>query len=403
MAQFDLLVIENNKQKRKPSAAQTIDFLSIKVGASGLEIKETTGHFDFSAKKLTNMAAATASGHAVEYDQLNTALALYVPLTQKGANNGVATLDSGGKIPASQLPSTVMEFKGQYNANTNSPALANGTGDAGDVYRVNVAGSHDFGAGSISFAVGDWVMYNGSIWEKAQNSNAVNSVNGQQGVVVLTSDDISEGTTNLYYTDGRFDTRFAAKTTDDLGEGTTNLYFTPARAKAAAVADAISDGVTDVAPSQNAVYDALALKQDLLTASNGVKKVANDIQRDDAKTFQNDNGSAITVRQVVYVKANGHVDKAQATVSALGDFALGLVEDASIAAAASGKITVRRGAIVGGFSGLTPGKKQYVSRATAGALTEDLSAFTTGESAYCVGRALSATEIEFDPQFEYEF
>ena len=29
-----------------------------------------------------------------------------------GLANGVATLDSGGKIPASQLPSSVMEYKG---------------------------------------------------------------------------------------------------------------------------------------------------------------------------------------------------------------------------------------------------------------------------------------------------
>ena len=45
----------------------------------------------------------------------------------------------------------------------------------------------------------------------------------------------------------------------------TNLYFTDARAKAAAVADAINDGTTDVAPSQNAVFDALALKEPTIT------------------------------------------------------------------------------------------------------------------------------------------
>jgi len=50
--------------------------------------------------------------------------------------------------------------------------------------------------------------------------------------------------------------------TDDLAEGSTNLYFTTARARTAAVADVITDGVTNVAPSQNAVYDALVLKAD---------------------------------------------------------------------------------------------------------------------------------------------
>jgi hypothetical protein len=48
---------------------------------------------------------------------------------------------------------------------------------------------------------------------------------------------------------------------DAVPEGSSNLYFTAARAKQAAVSDAIVDGVLDVAPSQNSVFDALAGKQ----------------------------------------------------------------------------------------------------------------------------------------------
>ena len=58
------------------------------------------------------------------------------------------------------------------------------------------------------------------------------SVNGQTGVVVLDTDDIAEGSANLYYTDARFDTRFATKTTSDLTEG-ANLYYTDSRSRAA--------------------------------------------------------------------------------------------------------------------------------------------------------------------------
>lgn len=56
----------------------------------------------------------------------------------------------------------------------------------------------------------------------------VQSVNGETGEVVLDTDDIAEGLTNVYYTDARFDTRLATKSTDDLTEG-TNLYYTDAR------------------------------------------------------------------------------------------------------------------------------------------------------------------------------
>ena len=50
--------------------------------------------------------------------------------------NGVPKLDENGKILVSQLPNSVMEFKGVWNAATNTPTLANGTGNAGDVYLV---------------------------------------------------------------------------------------------------------------------------------------------------------------------------------------------------------------------------------------------------------------------------
>ena len=52
-------------------------------------------------------------------------------------------------------------------------------------------------------------------------------------------------------------------TTQNISEHSSNLYFTTARAKSATVADAINNGTTDVAPSQNSVFDALALKLNL--------------------------------------------------------------------------------------------------------------------------------------------
>ena len=91
-----------------------------------------------------------------------------VPL---GGANGVATLDSSGKVPVSQLPSSVVTYLGTWNAATNTPTLANGTGDAGDMYICNVAGTVNFGAGPITFAVGDWVLYGSGTWQKSNGQN----------------------------------------------------------------------------------------------------------------------------------------------------------------------------------------------------------------------------------------
>jgi hypothetical protein len=84
--------------------------------------------------------------------------------------NGIPQLDGSGKILVSQLPNSVMEYKGSWNAATNTPTLVNGTGNAGDVYLCEVAGTVNFGAGPITFAVGDQVIYSGAIWQRASGA-----------------------------------------------------------------------------------------------------------------------------------------------------------------------------------------------------------------------------------------
>ena len=67
-------------------------------------------------------------------------------------------------------------------------------------------------------------------------------------IAAASTTDLSEGS-NLYYTDARADARIAAATTDDLSEGSTNLYYTDARADAriaAADTDALSEGATNL-------------------------------------------------------------------------------------------------------------------------------------------------------------
>ena len=124
---------------------------------------------------------------------------------------------------------------------------------------------------------------------------------------------IAEGT-NLYYTDARADARIAAADTDDLSEGGTNLYYTDARAKAATVADAIANGVADVAPSQNAVFDALALKEGTLSAGTLTQYYRGD------KSWQTLNTAAVAEdTNLYYTDARADARIAAATLTALSD------------------------------------------------------------------------------------
>ena len=64
--------------------------------------------------------------------------------------------------------------QGSWAASTNTPTLADGTGTVGHFYTVSVAGSVDFGNGSITFAVGDQVFYNGVAWRKIPGPSGTN-------------------------------------------------------------------------------------------------------------------------------------------------------------------------------------------------------------------------------------
>lgn len=108
---------------------------------------------------------------------------------------GLAGLDLSGKIPTSLIPSALLgavNYRGSWDANQNEPALESGVGSKGDYYVVNVAGSFDLD-GISTWNLGDWAIYNGSVWERVSNSDAVTSVNGRTGAVVLNADDVGMG------------------------------------------------------------------------------------------------------------------------------------------------------------------------------------------------------------------
>lgn len=90
-------------------------------------------------------------------------------LTNK-ARNGyyLQIVDALGTVKAVPMNTG---WQGTWNATTNTPTLANGTGTAGYWYRCLTAGTTDFGAGDIVFEVGDEAHYNGSIWQNAGGSN----------------------------------------------------------------------------------------------------------------------------------------------------------------------------------------------------------------------------------------
>jgi hypothetical protein len=80
-------------------------------------------------------------------------------------------------------------YQGTWNASTNTPTLTSSVGNKGDYYYVSVAGSTNLN-GITDWQIGDLALFNGTVWQKIDNTDAVQSVNGQTGVVVLGPNDV---------------------------------------------------------------------------------------------------------------------------------------------------------------------------------------------------------------------
>ena len=115
--------------------------------------------------------------------------------------------DGTGKINTSVLPSSLLsslKYDGVWNANTNTPLLASGGLEdglpdlAGDLFIVSVAGTTTID-GNSTWNVGDWILNNGSRWDRIEQGVTVASVNGKIGNLVLTTDDINQGSINKYF------------------------------------------------------------------------------------------------------------------------------------------------------------------------------------------------------------
>ena len=96
--------------------------------------------------------------------------------------------------PPSLLTGTVT-YEGTWSAATNTPTLPNPPSSVtnGHYYVVSAGGTQF----SLVFNIGDWIISNGSAWEKVDNTDAVDSVFGRTGAVVGVSTDYSAvGITN---------------------------------------------------------------------------------------------------------------------------------------------------------------------------------------------------------------
>ena len=125
------------------------------------------------------------------------------------------------------------------------------------------------------------------------------------------TDDVTEGSTNLYFTNARADARIAAADTDNLSEGSSNLYFTNARARSAvSVTDSGGDGALAYNSSTGVITytgPSAAEVRAHFTAGTGIAISSGEISTNDG---------AIDIHNLSGYVANEHIDHSGVTLTA---------------------------------------------------------------------------------------
>lgn len=198
-------------------------------------------------------------------------------------------------------------YQSTWNASTNSPTLASGTGTKGYYYIVSVAGSTNLD-GITDWKVGDWAIFNGTTWDKVDNTDAVSSVNGFTGAVSLTTANISE-VTNLYYTEARVsaNTNVAANTAARHAAvtlGTANGLSLSTQQLSLALASTTATGALS-----STDWNTFNAKQAALSGTGFVKISGSTISYDNSTYYlaSNPNGYTTNVGTVTSIATTGPI------------------------------------------------------------------------------------------------
>ena len=155
-------------------------------GTDGISVTSARIDFDGSLVIGLSSGAELNVGEVVAPD-----LAESIKVITNGGGTSQSVLDS---IASLQSQITAMagfvNYEGTWNASTNTPTLASSVGTKGDYYVVSVTGTTNLN-GVTAWTQGDWAIFNGSAWEKVDNTDLVTSVAGRTGAVTLTTADVS--------------------------------------------------------------------------------------------------------------------------------------------------------------------------------------------------------------------
>src|SRR6056300_1520399 len=209
-------------------------------GSGSLAYNDSTGVFTYTPPDL--------SGYLTSYTETDPIFSASPAfgITSTNITNWNTAYGWGDHASAGYLTSETTTSL-TYNPSTSELSFTDETGTTNTIdlsglldedARAIASGTLNSTTGIVTFTRDDLTTFTVDLSALLDDTNLVTSVNGNTGIVVLDTDDVNEGSTNLYYTDARADARvslqtganldLSSKSTTDLTEG-TNLYYTDAR------------------------------------------------------------------------------------------------------------------------------------------------------------------------------
>ena len=154
-------------------------------GDNGTGVASARIDFDGSLVIVLDNGREINVGEVVPFD-----VAERIKVITNGGGTSQSVLDTLTSLQ-SQITalSGFVNYEGTWNASTNTPTLVSSVGTKGDYYVVSVTGSTNLN-GITTWTQGDWAIFNGTAWEKVDNTDLVTSVAGRTGAITLTTADI---------------------------------------------------------------------------------------------------------------------------------------------------------------------------------------------------------------------
>jgi hypothetical protein len=141
-------------------------------GVDGTSVTNARIDFDGSLVITLSDGREINAGEVVPFD-----IAERIKVITNGGGTSQSVLDTLTSLQ-NQINALVegLSYQGNWNASTNTPTLASGVGTQGYFYIVSVAGTTNID-GITDWQPGDWIIFNGSIWQKIDQSWATAGAN----------------------------------------------------------------------------------------------------------------------------------------------------------------------------------------------------------------------------------